>query len=99
MIRRYRFFAEDEVPANTYPGVERVATVSVGAQWLVASSVDDDLVYQITKTLWNESSRKLLDNGHAKGRSITLDTALDGIAVPLHPGARRYYEEIGMKTN
>ena len=98
LINRYQFFAHDEIPADAYPGVDRVDTVSVGAQWLVASSIESELVYQITKTLWNDSSRKLLDNGHSKGRSIRLDTALDGIAVPLHPGAKRYYDEIGMTT-
>lgn len=99
LIRRYRFFAQDEIPGNVYPGVEPVNTVSVGAQWLVASSVENELVYEITKTLWNENSRRLLDSGHAKGRSIRLDSALDGIAVPLHPGAKRYYEETGTSMN
>ena len=70
--------------------------MSVGAQWLVAATIEDETIYQITKTLWNQNSRKLLDGGHAKGRYITLETAMDGIAVPLHPGARRFYDEIGM---
>ena len=70
--------------------------MSVGAQWLVAATMEDETIYQITKTLWNQNSRKLLDSGHAKGRYITLETAMDGIAVPLHPGARRFYDEIGM---
>jgi TRAP-type uncharacterized transport system substrate-binding protein len=72
--------------------------VSVGAQWLVASTMEEEMIYQITKTLWNQNSRKLLDSGPAKGRYITLESAMDGIAVPLHPGARRFYEEIGMST-
>jgi TRAP-type uncharacterized transport system substrate-binding protein len=46
--------------------------------------------------LWHENARVLLDNGHAKGRMITLQTALDGLAVPLHPGAERYYREVGL---
>ena len=99
LIRRYQFFARDEIPGNVYPGVEPVSTVSVGAQWLVASSVENDLVYQITRTLWNGNSRRLLDSGHAKGRSIKLESALDGIAVPLHPGAKRYYEETGISMD
>ena len=44
-------------------------------------------------------TRKLLDNGHAKGKQITLETALDGIealGVPLHPGAEKFYKEKGM---
>jgi TRAP-type uncharacterized transport system substrate-binding protein len=38
----------------------------------------------------------LLDVGHAKGRVVTLDTALDGIGIPLQAGAERYYREVGL---
>jgi len=96
LVARYRFFSRDDVPAGTYQGVERTETVSVGAQWLVASSVDEELVYQITRSLWHKNSRKLLDSGHAKGKRILLRTALDGVTVPLHPGAKRYYIEAGV---
>ncbi len=95
LIARYRFFARDHIPDGVYPGIPRTETISVGAQWLVSSAVDPQLVYAITRALWNRNSRRLLDNGHAKGRAIRLETALDGIAVPLHPGAQRFYREIG----
>jgi len=98
LVSRYRFFSSADVPAGVYPDVARVSTLSVGAQWLVAASVDDEVVYGITRALWNESSRKLLDSGHPRGKHITLETALQGIAVPLHPGARRFYDEIGMSV-
>jgi len=58
--------------------------------------VDEELVYQITKAVWNKKSRALLDKGHAKGKKITLETALDGVGIPLHPGAERYYKEVGL---
>ena len=96
LVSKYRFFSRADIPAGVYSGVPRVETVSVGAQWLVAASMEAETIYQITKTLWNQNSRKLLDGGHAKGRYITLETAMDGIAVPLHPGARRFYNEIGL---
>lgn len=96
LVARYRFFAREDIPEDVYSGVPRVETVNVGAQWLVAASVDEETVYGITKTLWSDNSRKLLDNGHAKGKHITLQSALQGIAVPLHPGAERYYKEIGV---
>jgi TRAP transporter TAXI family solute receptor len=96
LLERYPFFAQDIIPAHTYPGVDQTETLSVGAQWLVGAQVDEDLVYGITKALWHDNARKLLDDGHSKGRAITLDTALDGIAVPLHPGAERYYREVGL---
>jgi uncharacterized protein len=96
LLGRYPFFAKDTIPAGTYPGVGETSTISVGAQWVVDAKTDEELVYGITKALWHENARKLLDNGHAKGRAITPQTALEGIAIPLHPGAERYYREQGL---
>ncbi|HUV20877.1 MAG TPA: TAXI family TRAP transporter solute-binding subunit [Gammaproteobacteria bacterium] len=98
LVSQYRFFTRDNIPANVYQGIAEVETVSVGAQWLVASSVDDETVYQITRSLWSQNSRRLLDSGHIKGKHISLQTALDGVAVPLHPGSSRYYAEMGMTS-
>jgi TRAP transporter TAXI family solute receptor len=96
LLEQYPFFAKDVIPAGTYPGTGQVNTISVGAQWVVGAEIDEDLVYGITKALWHENARKLLDNGHVKGLAITLETALDGIAIPLHPGAEHYYREVGL---
>ena len=63
---------------------------------MVAAEVDEDLVYGITKALWHDNARILLDDGHARGHAITLETALDGVSIPLHPGAARYYREVGL---
>ena len=91
-----QFFARDLIPAGTYEGIGETPTISVGAQWVVGAEIDEELVYGITKALWHENARQLLDNGHAKGPAITLETALDGIGIPLHPGAERYYREAGL---
>ena len=96
IIKKYGFFAKDLIPAGTYEGIGETESISVGAQWVVSAKVDDSLVYEIAKAIWNEKSRKLLDKGHAKGKAITVETALDGIGIPLHPGAERYYKEIGL---
>ncbi len=93
---KYGFFASSDIPADTYEGVAGVSTVSVGAQWFTNASESEELIYNITKALWNDESRKLLDVGHAKGKTITPDTALNGIGVPLHPGAERFYKEAGL---
>jgi uncharacterized protein len=45
--------------------------------------------------LWNQSTRKLLDSGHLKGRTIRIETALDGLGIPLHAGAEKFYTEHG----
>ena len=90
------FFAADEIPAGTYKDVGETATISVNAQWVTSTKIADDLVYGVTKALWNDNSRKLMDAGHAKGKAIRKETALDGLGVPLHPGAEKFYKEVGL---
>lgn len=96
LTKKYGFFSASDIPANAYEGVGDTATVAVGAQWITSAKESDDLIYNITKALWNDKTRHLLDTGHAKGKSITLETALDGIGIPLHPGAERFYKEAGL---
>ena len=92
----YSFFAKDRIPDDVYQGVRGVDTVAVGAQWITSAAQDDELIYAITRALWNGNTRQLLDVGHAKGKSVILETALNGIGIPLHPGAERYYREVGL---
>jgi TRAP transporter TAXI family solute receptor len=97
-VRRHRFFSYNSIPAGTYEGINvPVATLSIGAQWVVPAAADAELVYQIVKALWHPRSRMFLDTGHAKARMIQLETALAGVSTPLHPGAERFYREIGMQ--
>ncbi len=93
---KYGFFAQSEIPEGTYEGVAGTSTVAVGAQWYTNAKESEDLIYKITKALWNKESRKLLDVGHAKGKTITVETALAGVGVPLHPGAEKFYKEAGL---
>lgn len=94
------YYIPSTIPAGTYPGVDYdVNTVAVSGMLVTNANIDDDLIYEITRAMWSDTARKLLDNGHPKGAAITLETALDGIegiGVPLHPGAERFYREIGM---
>jgi hypothetical protein len=90
------FFAKQSLPAGTYPGIGAVDTLSVGAQWIVSDKVPEETVYNITRALWHASTRQLLDAGHPKGRQMVLAKALDGLGIPLHPGAERYYREAGL---
>lgn len=96
LVSEHGFFAKSEIPDGTYEGVAGIETVAVGAQWFTSSDEDPDLIYEITKALWNDNSRKLLDVGHAKGKAITPESALNGVGVPLHDGAARFYKEAGL---
>ena len=96
LTSKYGFFSQSPIPSGTYEGVDEVNTVAVGAQWFTSAKEDNELIYQITKALWNNESRKLMDVGHAKGKTITPETALSGVGVPLHPGAEKFYKEAGL---
>jgi len=98
LVARYPFLSANLIPAHTYPGIGATPTVAVEALLLVSADLPADLVYRITRTLWSERTRSLLDQGHPKGREIRIEHALRGIAIPLHPGAKRYYEEVGLST-
>ena len=93
-------YIPSSIPAGVYEGVDyEVKTPAVSALLVVSSDLSEELVYGITKAMWNDNTRKLLDNGHAKGKPLTPDTALDGIAalgVPLHAGAEKFYKEAGL---
>lgn len=90
------FFVQTVISKGVYEGVENTWTLGVGAQWLVSAEVPDELVYEITKALWHDNVLDILKDGHALGEMISLKTALEGLTVPLHPGAARFYRERGM---
>lgn len=85
------------IPAGTYPGVD-VDTPSIGfnALWIVSAELSADLIYAITKALWNDSNQRLLEAHNPIGKQVRLEDALQGLTVPLHPGALRFYREAGL---
>lgn len=96
LTEEFGFFSVSDIPDGAYEGVAATTTVAVGAQWITSADEKEELIYQITSALWNDKTRVLLDVGHAKGASINKETALDGIGIPLHPGAERFYREAGL---
>lgn len=96
VIEEAPFYYERAIPANSYEGQgEAVPTLAIAALWLVNADVSEDLVYGITEALFNDTSRELLRKGHPRGADVNLGSALDGAGIPLHPGAERYYREVG----
>jgi TRAP transporter TAXI family solute receptor len=96
LIKQYSFFAAEEIPDGAYKNVAGVKTVSVNAIWATSTKQPDQMIYNITAALWNSNTRKLLDSGHAKGRAIKFESALQGLGIPLHPGAEKFYREKGL---
>ncbi|NLL61977.1 MAG: TAXI family TRAP transporter solute-binding subunit [Candidatus Atribacteria bacterium] len=88
------YYGITEIPAGMYRGVdEPVLSLATPALWVCDSKLDPTLVYKMTKALWENND--ILAEVHAQGKNIKLETALNGMAVPLHPGAELYYKEIG----
>jgi len=94
LIRNYPFYTVFPVPAGSYRGQNTaVQTVAVKATFIVSSSLSEDIVYRLTKSLFE--SRDLIIAAHAKGTELSPAYAVEGISVPFHPGAARYLREIG----
>ena len=93
--RRYPYFTAARLPGAEYKGTVDTPTLAVSTLWVVGAKTDADLVYGITKALWHPNPKALLERGHPMGKQIALERALETNSIPLHPGAERYYREIG----
>lgn len=94
LIQKYPFYVKTPVPSGTYKGQDaEVKTVSVMSMLAVSKDMDEELAYNLTKALYENTDR--LKAAHAMGEKITIDTAKDGMSIDLHPGAAKYYTEQG----
>lgn len=82
--------------ANTYPNQpEPVHTIAQANFLGVRADVDEEAVYLITKTVYE--NLPFLHNIHAATKTMALEKAIVGMPAPLHPGALRYYQEVGLQ--
>ncbi len=94
---KYGFYTQQTVPAGTYNGMEEdVKTVAVMATYIIDKDVPEEAVYNITKAMFE--NKEAIAAAHAKGAELDAAKAVEGIPaeVPLHPGAAKYYKEIGV---
>ncbi|MHB1651295.1 MAG: TAXI family TRAP transporter solute-binding subunit [Desulfitobacteriaceae bacterium] len=95
---KYPWYFEYVIPKNSYKGqTEDVHTVAVANILLVRKDLSDDLVYQLTKAL--VENRDQLVAAHEAAKDFKLETALNGLTAPLHPGAEKYFKEKGLDTS
>ena len=97
LVEKFPFFAAANVPVKLYPGIANeadVPTFGVKATLCTSSDVSDDIVYAITKEVFDnfEEFKKL----HPAYASLTKEQMLDGLSAPIHPGAMKYYKEAGL---
>ncbi|MEM0487392.1 MAG: TAXI family TRAP transporter solute-binding subunit [Sulfolobales archaeon] len=91
----YRFFTRYTVPAGTYTGMTSdTRTLAVMAMLAVRADVPDDVVYHVLKVMFERIDE--LREAHARAKDIDLKKALEGMPIPLHPGAIRFYQEKGI---
>lgn len=96
LIKDYPFYAKVSIPAGTYKGLAAdVPTVAVMAMLAVRKDLSEKVVYEMTKAMYE--NLKILGDTHARGKDINLQKAKDGMGIPLHPGAEKYFKEKGVK--
>ena len=92
LILKIHIYAEYIVPAGTYNGVDADAkTVAVKATFIVSNDLDEETVYQLTKAIYENKD----EYSHDKASEMSLEYAVSSISVPFHPGAERYFKEVG----
>jgi TRAP transporter TAXI family solute receptor len=87
--------AAASIPAGAYPGQPEIQTVSTRAYWVTRDGETDALIYGLARALFNPANRAALAASHPSAREIGLDNAGNESPAPLHPGAARYYREMG----
>lgn len=92
----YPAYFSTSVPSDTYESMDSdVNTIGVNNVLMTHSEVSDDLVYAMTKAFFDNIDQ--MRDSHNAAQEIELETALDNLPAPLHPGAEKYYEEIGIE--
>jgi hypothetical protein len=84
------------IPAETYPGQKKdINTIAQPNFLAVRADVDEDAVYQITKTTYE--NLPFLNAIHGATKAMAIEKAIAGLPLPLHAGAAKYYQEVGIK--
>ncbi|MDH5976031.1 TAXI family TRAP transporter solute-binding subunit [Vibrio splendidus] len=92
----YNIWTKYEIPANTYPGVDKPITTIAQPNFLaVREDISEEDVYQLTKAIYE--NLPFLQGIHKATKAMALEKGIAGLPVPLHPGAARYYREMGIE--
>ncbi|GHU19280.1 C4-dicarboxylate ABC transporter substrate-binding protein [Betaproteobacteria bacterium] len=95
LSKTFPYFVASVIPANTYRGVDKeTKTPAVVAILVTHDKVPEAVVYEFVKGMFENLDA--IQASHATAKQITLNGALQGITVPVHPGAAKYYKEKGL---
>ena len=88
-------YAQAVIPAGTYQGQSNdVPTIAVGNFLITRDDLDEEIVYRMTKSMFENLDT--LVSAHVAAKAIKLENALTGMPIPVHPGAARFYREKGV---
>ncbi len=91
----YPFLIRDDLKANTYTGQDKdVVCVAIQATLVASETLSEDVVYEMLKGMFD--NQEALTAGHAKFGLLNAESASAGATVTMHPGAEKYYKEIGV---
>ena len=91
------YFVRKVIPAGTYKDqAEDINTITCKAALYCRADLDEETVYQITKAMYETND--VVAAAHTTGKEIQLEGALEGITTPIHAGAARYYQEMGIEV-
>ncbi len=97
LMKENTFYSVYKIPANTYKNqTEEVLTVTVKATLIVSASASEDEVYRLTAAIFDNI--EAITKEHAKGAELSLENATDGLTVPFHAGAAKYFKEKGIEV-
>lgn len=89
-------YAPTVIPAGTYPGQEKDCHTFQDSTLLTTrADVDDDIVYQVTKTLWSEKGIENMRQAHGAAKEMSLENGFMNSSRPLAKGAAKFWEEVG----
>ena len=96
ICKKYNYYTVTSIPGGTYKGTDSdTAALAIKATLAVNAKLDEEIVYQMTKALFENLDS--LAAAHAKGKEVSAKAAVTGVSVPFHPGAKKYFTEIGLK--
>jgi len=97
MLKRYPYYAKSTIPHSFYPSAlntKDIETVGVKATFVTSKNVDEDIVYAVTKEVFeNFEDFKSL---HPAYQVLTKENMLEGLSAPIHKGDLKYYKEVGL---
>jgi len=93
LAEKYPFFVSMEIPAGVYNNEQPIPTAAIQNILLVRNDLSEDQVYKLTKAFFENLD--VLQAAHNAAKDIDVKEAGKNLVVPLHPGAEKYYKEVG----